>query len=61
MAGKFAQELPPNFDVPGQREPGERPELVAEGLVVPVCASSTTIGALGHRTDFATCRAVKPW
>jgi hypothetical protein len=26
----FAQELPPDFDVPGRREPGERPELVAD-------------------------------
>jgi hypothetical protein len=26
----FAQEPPPDFDVPGRREPGERPELVAE-------------------------------
>jgi hypothetical protein len=30
----FAQELTPHFDVPGRREPGECPELVAEvGLV----------------------------
>ena len=30
----FAQEPPPDFDVPGRREPGERSELVAEvGLV----------------------------
>ena len=26
----FAQEPPPDFDVPGRREPGESPELVAE-------------------------------
>jgi len=25
----FAQEPPPDFDVPGRRERGERPELVA--------------------------------
>ena len=30
----FAQELSPDFEVPGRREPGELPELVAEvGLV----------------------------
>jgi dihydrofolate reductase len=30
----FAHEPPPDFDVPGRREPGEGPELVAEvGLV----------------------------
>src|SRR3954452_1305938 len=30
----FAKEPPPDFDVPGWCEPGERPELVAEvGLV----------------------------
>jgi hypothetical protein len=35
----FAQEPPPDFDVPGRREPGERPELVAEvGLVERACA-----------------------
>jgi hypothetical protein len=36
----FAQEPPPDFDVPGRREPGERPELVAEvGLVEVACAT----------------------
>lgn len=35
----FAQK-PPDFDVPGRREPGERPELVAEvGLVEVACAT----------------------
>src|SRR3954469_6089703 len=35
----FAQEPPPDFDVAGRREPGERPELVAEvGLVEVACA-----------------------
>lgn len=39
VAGMFAQEPPPDFDVPGRREPGERPELVAEvGLVEVACA-----------------------
>src|SRR5215813_6073405 len=36
----FAQEPPPDFDVPGRREPGELPELVAEvGLVEVACAT----------------------
>src|SRR4051794_7770004 len=36
----FAQEPPPDFDLPGRREPGERPELVAEvGLVEVACAT----------------------
>jgi hypothetical protein len=36
----FAQEPPPDFDVPGRREPGEGPELVAEvGLVEVACAT----------------------
>jgi GNAT superfamily N-acetyltransferase len=36
----FAQEPPPDFDVPGRREPGERPKLVAEvGLVEVACAT----------------------
>ncbi len=36
----LAQEPPPDFDVPGRREPGERPELVAEaGLVEVACAN----------------------
>src|SRR3954447_16048779 len=40
VAGMFAQEPPPDFDVPGRREPGERPELVAEvGLVEVACAT----------------------
>src|SRR5687767_14231649 len=35
----FAQEPPPDLEVPGRREPGERPELVAEvGLVEVACA-----------------------
>ena len=29
VAGMFAQEPPPDFDVAGRRKPGERPELVA--------------------------------
>ena len=34
----FAQEPPPDFDVLGRRESGERPELVAEvGLVEVAC------------------------
>jgi hypothetical protein len=32
MAGIFAQEPLPDFDVPGRREPGERPELVGSHL-----------------------------
>ena len=47
----FAQEPPPDFDVPGRREPGERPELVAEvGLVEVACATgelAQSIGAAG--------------
>src|SRR5262249_50970807 len=36
----FAQEPPPDFDVPGRREPSARPELVAEvGLVEVACAT----------------------
>src|SRR5690606_26095988 len=35
----FAQEPPPDFDVPGRRQPSESPELVAEvGLVEVACA-----------------------
>jgi hypothetical protein len=47
----FAQEPPPDFDVPGRREPGERPELVAEvGLVelpAPPARSPQSIGPAG--------------
>ncbi|GCE43556.1 hypothetical protein Rhow_007786 [Rhodococcus wratislaviensis] len=47
----FAQEPPPDFDVPGRREPGERPELVAEvGLVevaAPLARSPRSIGPAG--------------
>ena len=40
MVGTFLQEPPPDFDVPGRREPRERPELVAEvGLVEVACAT----------------------
>ena len=40
VAGMFAQEPSPDFDVPGRREPGERPELVAEvGLAEMACAT----------------------
>jgi hypothetical protein len=40
VAGRLAQDLPPDFDVPGRREPGERPELAAEvGLVEVACAT----------------------
>ena len=40
MTGMFAQEPPPDFDLPGRREPGERRELVAEaGLVEVACAT----------------------
>ena len=36
----FAQQPPPDFDVPGRREPGERPGLVAElSLVEVACAT----------------------
>jgi hypothetical protein len=36
----FAQEPPPDFDVPRRREPGEGPELMAEvGLVEVACAT----------------------
>jgi hypothetical protein len=35
MAGMFAQEPPPDVEVPSRRQPRERPEVVAEvGLVV---------------------------
>ncbi|WP_406502342.1 hypothetical protein [Streptomyces sp. NBC_01602] len=46
----FVQETSPDFDVPGRREPGERPELVAEvGLVEVACATGevTPIGPAG--------------
>src|SRR3954453_19889476 len=36
----FAQEPPPDFDVPGRREPGERPELVAEVGLVEVAGAT---------------------
>ena len=40
VAGMFAQELPPDFDVRGRREPSELPELLAEvGLVEVACAT----------------------
>src|SRR3954454_19045965 len=35
----FAQEPPPDFDVPGWREPGERTELVAEVSLVEVAGA----------------------
>jgi hypothetical protein len=36
----FAQEPPPDFDISCRREPGERPELMAEvGLVEVACAT----------------------
>ena len=36
----FAQEPPPDFEIAGRREPGERPELLDEvGLVEVACAS----------------------
>jgi hypothetical protein len=36
----FVQEPPPDFDIPGRREPGERQELVTEvGLVEVACAT----------------------
>jgi hypothetical protein len=36
----FAQEPPPDFGVPGRREPGDRPELVADvGLAEVACAT----------------------
>jgi hypothetical protein len=41
----FAQEPPPDFDVPGRREPGERPELVAEVGLVEVSPSSSPSSA----------------
>ncbi|WP_198295449.1 hypothetical protein [Diaminobutyricimonas sp. LJ205] len=51
MAGMFAQDLSPDFDVPGRREPGERPELVAEVSLVevacPTARSSQSIGPAG--------------
>ena len=47
----FAQEPPPDFDVPGRREPGERPELVAEVSLVEVASakarSPQSIGPAG--------------
>ena len=40
VVGMIAQESPPDFGVPGRREPGVRPELVAEvGLVEVACAT----------------------
>src|SRR6185369_92181 len=36
----FAQEPPPDFDVPGRRESGERPELVAEVGLVEVAGAT---------------------
>ena len=39
----FAQEPPPDFDVPGRREPGERPELVAEVGLVEVASASGNV------------------
>ena len=51
VAGMFAQEPPPNFDVAGRREPGERPELLAEvGLVevaAPLATSPQSTGPAG--------------
>jgi hypothetical protein len=48
----FAQEAPPDFDVPGRRERGERQELVAEvGLVELACATGevSPVDRSGHR------------
>jgi hypothetical protein len=52
VAGMFAQELPPAFDVPGRCEPGEAPELLAEvGLIEVPCATGEvgpkSIGSAG--------------
>ena len=48
----FAQEPPPDFDGPGRREPGERPELVAEvGLVEVACATGEVAPVESRRSD----------
>src|SRR5690348_14031273 len=40
MAGMLAPEPPPDFEVPSRREPGERPELVAEVGLVEVAGAA---------------------
>jgi hypothetical protein len=50
MAGMFAQEPPPDVEVPSRRQPRERPEVVAEvGLVVVAGATGERIAALVDR------------
>ena len=44
VAGMIAQELPPEVDVPGRREPGELPELVSEVGLVEVAGAGRDIG-----------------
>jgi hypothetical protein len=62
----FAQELSPDFDVPGRREPGERPELVAEvGLVEVACAAGEVApvdrsGGVDRDSTGSGARALSP-
>ncbi|MER5472158.1 hypothetical protein [Streptomyces sp. NPDC002685] len=61
MAGMFAQEPPPDFDVPDRREPGERPELVAEvGLVEVACATGEVAPVDRSGGSIANTLAAKP-
>ena len=58
----FAQEPPPKSDVPGRREPGERPELVAEvGLVEVACAPGKSAQSIGSAGLIAITVAAKRW
>ena len=56
----FAQEPPPDVDVPDRREPGERPELVAEvGLVEVACATGESPQSIGPAGLIANTVAAK--
>ena len=56
----FAQEPLPDFDVPGRREPGEGPELVAEvGLVEVACATGEVAQSIGPAGLIANTVAAK--
>jgi len=44
MAGVFAQEAPPNVEIPGRRQPRERPEVVAEVSLVVVAGATSELG-----------------
>jgi hypothetical protein len=41
----IAQESPPDFDIPGRREPGELPELVDEVGPVEVARAGGNVGS----------------